>query len=148
MKIVLLKDVPKLGRQYEVKEVKPGYGRNFIIARGFGMIATKSAIAQAERQRQKMEAAVTDKRERLAKEATELSKTTVRLTRRANELGHLFDGIDQNDLATALRAQTIFDLEPEWIALDRPIKEVGTYTISVSHSETKTSFELVVEAEI
>jgi len=147
MKIVLTKDVPKLGRRYEVKEVKPGYGRNFIIARGLGMIATKSALAQAELKRQRLEAALAEKRERLTKEATELSKATVRLTRRANELGRLFDGIDQNDLAVALRIQTTFDLEPDWIILERPIKKVGQHTIVVSHGETKTSFKLIVESE-
>jgi large subunit ribosomal protein L9 len=147
MKIVLLKDVPKLGRQYEVKEVKSGYGRNFIIARGLGAIATKSNLAQAELKRQGMETALAEKRERLTKEAVDLAKVTVRLTKRANDLGHLFDGLDANDLATALRAQTSFDIESDWIKLDRPIKEVGAHTIPVEHGEIKTSFQLVVESE-
>ena len=147
MKIVLLKDVPKLGRQYEVKEVKSGYGRNFILARGLGAIATKSNLAQAELKRQGMETALAEKRDRLAKEAVDLAKVTVRLTKRANDLGHLFDGLDANDLATALHTQTSFDLEPDWITLARPIKEVGTHTIPVEHGEVKTSFQLVVESE-
>jgi len=145
MKIVLTKDVPKLGRQYEVKEVKPGYARNFILARGLGIIATKTALVQAETKRWGMETALIEKRERLAKEATEMSKTTIRLTKRANELGHLFDSLDVNDLALALRTQTNFDIEADWITLDRPIKEIGTHIISVNHGETKTSFQLIIE---
>ena len=147
MKVVLLKDVPKLGRQYEVKEVKSGYGRNFILARGLGVIATKSNLAQAELKRRGMETALAEKRERLAKEAVDLVKVTVRLAKRANELGHLFDGLDASDLAAALRAQTSFDLDPDWIVLNRPIKEVGSHIIAVEHGEIKTSFQLVVESE-
>ncbi|MEK7621709.1 MAG: 50S ribosomal protein L9 [Patescibacteria group bacterium] len=147
MKVILLKDVPKLGRQYEVKEVKPGYARNFILARGLGAMATKITLAQADFKRQGREAALIEKRERLAKEASELEKVTIRLTRRANDLGHLFDGLDANDLIKALRSQTNFDLESDWIALPRPIKELGTHTIPVSHGETKTSFQLIVEPE-
>lgn len=147
MKIILLKDVPKLGRQYEVKEVKAGYGRNFLIARNLGAIATKSALAQAELKRRELERETAAKRERFAEEAIKLGSTAIKLVKRANELGHLFDGLDAGDLAEALRAQTGFDLEPDWIALNRPIKEIGTHTIPVSHGETKTSFQLVVEAE-
>ncbi len=147
MKVVLLKDVPKLGRRYEIKEVKSGYARYFILARGLGSIATQSALIQAEIERRRLETALTEKRERLFKEAENLEKTIVRLTCRANELGHLFDGLNANDLAQALRSQTNFDLEPDWITLSRPIKEVGTHIISVSHGETKTSFQLVIEPE-
>jgi len=148
MKIVLLKNVPELGRPYEVKEVKAGYGRNFILARGLGIIATKTALAQAEIKRDKLERATVEKRERLVKEVAELKQITITLTKRANELGHLFSGIDNNDLVEALRVQTTFDLEPNWVTLKQPIKEIGTHTIPVSHGEIKTSFTLVVEPEI
>ena len=148
MKIVLLQDVPKLGRKYDIKEVKPGYGRNFLIARGLGSIATESARVQAEAKRHELDKVMTEKRDRLTKEATALEQATVKLTRRANELGHLFDSIDENDLAEALRAQTSFDIETSWITLDQSIKEIGSHTIPVSHGEIKTSFQLVVEPEI
>ena len=147
MKIILLKDVPKLGKQYEVKEVKSGYGRNFIIARGLGTIATKPMLAQVELRRRELETAVAEKRAKLAKEAAGMMAATVTLAKRANELGHLFESISKEDLATALRLQTGFDIEADWINLEKPIKEVGTHTIPVAHEEVKTSFQLIVEAE-
>ncbi len=147
MKIVLLKDVPKLGKQYEVKEVKSGYGRNFIIARGLGTIATKPILAQVELKRRELETVVAEKRAKLAKEAAGMVKATVTLQKRANELGHLFEGVSKEDLAVALRLQTGFDIEADWITLAKPIKEIGPHTIPVAHEETKTSFQLIVEAE-
>ena len=148
MKIVLLKDVPKLGRQYDVKEVKAGYGRNFLLARGLGTIATKSVLTQVELKRQQLETALGEKRARLVNEASVLAKTTIHLAKRVNELGHLFDSIDAEDLVLALRTQTGFDLEANWITLARPIKEIGLHTILVNHEEIKTSFQLVVEPEV
>lgn len=148
MKIVLLQDVPKLGHKYEIKEVKPGYGRNFLIARGLAMIATKSALIQAEAKRLELDKVTGEKRDKLAKEATALEQVTIKLTKRANELGHLFDSIDENDLTEALRAQTSFEVETSWITLGHPIKEIGSHTIPVSHGEVKTSFQLVVEPEV
>ena len=148
MKIVLLQDVPKLGRKYDIKEVKPGYGRNFLITRGLGMIATRSTLIQAEAKRRELDNMMVEKRDRLTREATALEQATVKLTRRANELGHLFDSIDENDLAEALRAQTSFDIETGWITLGHPIKEIGSHTIPVSHGEAKTSFQLVVKPEV
>ncbi len=147
MKIVLTKDVPKLGRQYDIKEVKAGYGRNFIIARGLGMIATKSILAQVELRRRELETAVAEKRAKLAKESAGMMAATVTLAKRANELGHLFESISKEDLALALRLQTGFDIEADWINLEKPIKEVGSHTIPVAHEEVKTSFQLIVEAE-
>ncbi len=148
MKIVLLQDVPKLGHKYDIKEVKPGYGRNFLIARDLAMIATKSALAQAETKRLELNKTLGEKRDKLSKEAKALEQATVKLTRRANGLGHLFDSIDENDLVEALRAQTSFDVETGWITLAHPIKEIGSHTIPVSHDEVKTSFQLVVEPEV
>jgi len=149
MKIILLRDVPKLGRKYDIKEVKAGYGRNFILARGLGLIANKATLAQTEIKRRELDKVRTEKRDRLTKEeTTALEQTTVKLTRRANELGHLFDGIHESDLAEALRAQTPFDIETNWITLDHPIKEIGSHTVPVSHGDTKTSFQLVVEPEV
>lgn len=144
MKIVLTKDVPKLGRQYDVKEVKPGYGRNFIIARGLGMIATKSILVQMELKRRERETTLLEKRDKLVKEAVEMMKATVTLEKRANELGHLFESVGKEDLTLALRQQTGFDIEADWVTLEKPIKEIGAHTIPVVHEEVKTSFQLVV----
>lgn len=131
MKVVLLVDVPKVGKAGEIVEVKDGYGRNFLIKNKKGLPGTKENI-EAALQRQ------ADEAERLAQEkaaAVELAKridtTTITIKERASEEGTLFGSVTAKDIAIALKEQTGIEVDKRKIALEEPLRNVGKAEVRV-----------------
>ncbi len=126
MKILLIKDVKALGLAGEIKEVKPGYGQNFLIKKGFAKNATTEVIKQfQEDQKQQME----QKAENLAqankfKEMIESSKYTIRHKVGAN--GHLIGGITNKEVASVLATHNI-TIDKKSITIKEKIKTIGIY---------------------
>jgi len=140
MKVILLRDVPTVGRKHEVKEVADGYARNFLIARGLAQLATQGAQAEVARSRVNKEV----QRTLLKKELSALTKGGITLTREANEEGHLFAGIHAGDIAVELSQKIGIQLKSEHIVLEKPIKTIGSYTIPVVVGEDHTEMTLTI----
>jgi len=144
MKIIFLKDIPKIGKKYEVKEVTDGYGRH-IVSKGFAEPATKEVLARVEK---KMLTDASQKKvheELLLKTLENLDGTTVTLRGKANEKGHLFASIHKEEILAELKRSTRLDMHPDYIILDRPLKEVGVYEIPVVIEKNRVTFMVVVE---
>lgn len=146
MKIILLKDVAKLGKKNDVKEVSSGHALNFLIPRGEAIAATKQSLKQVDLRKNKEEGERMVENELLAKNIEDLNKTTLTVKGKANDKGHLFAGLHQKELAAELLKQTRLQISPEAIQLEHPIKEVGEHTISVKAGGKSASFKLVIEA--
>ncbi len=145
MKIILLKDVPKVGKKYETKEVPDGYGRNFLLKRGLAEVATAGAIKRVEEI--KKTAAVEKKiqEDLLMKNLEDLNGITITLKEKANEEGHLFAGIHKEEIISEIKKETRLDIIPEYIDLDKPIKKIGEFDIGISVNGKKAKFKLIVE---
>lgn len=145
MKILLLKDVPGLGRKSDIKNVADGYASNFLFPRGLAKAANAATEKQvmAEREKSRLEQAVRD--DLLQKNLKSLSGVRVVIKGKANEQGHLFAGIHQNEISQALKKQHGLDISAESIELQEPIKAVGEYDISVSALGKMESLKLSVE---
>lgn len=141
MKVVLLKDVKDMGRAHTAVDVSDGHALNFLIPRKLAIPATPTSLKQAE-SRVKM---VQDRKELDVKLVSErlgqLAEGKVTIVKKANEQGHLYDGVDARELAEAAQ------LPEEAIKLEKPIKELGTFTIPVAAGEDFGSFELEIVAE-
>lgn len=145
MKVILLKDVSKVGQQYEVKEVSSGYALNFLIPKGFAKVASPDEVKRiekikAEKAKQK-EKELTELKEKLAK----VSKGNIELQYQANEKGHLFKGIGKEDIAKALEEKGV-KVDPQYIVLDTPIKEVGEHEVEIKIGKEKAKLNLKVVA--
>lgn len=141
MKIVLLKDVKKLGRAGTVHEVSDGHAFNLLIPRLLAVQATPAAMKQAESMAAQ-EGARREVDEKLVEERiAALAEGRTVITRKANEHGHLYDGVDAKDIAEATQ------LPEDAISIERPFKEVGTYEVPVSMGKDFGSITVVVEAE-
>src|SRR5918911_4425735 len=131
MKIVLMKDVPNLGSAGEVKEVADGYARNYLMPKGFAVLASKGLIKQAqeraEAQRKRDLRARTDA-EALAQR---INGRTVRFTARVGELDRLYGSITNADIAEKLTAQTGIEIDRLRIDLEEPIKRIGIYPVKI-----------------
>jgi large subunit ribosomal protein L9 len=146
MKIILLKDVPKVGKKYETKEISEGYAVNLLIPRGLAIAATPAAIARIGTEKARMEGERKVQEELIAKNLKQLEGATITIAERANDKGHLFAGIHKTELIPQIEKQTRIQISPEYIVLEKPIKQTGEYTVQVKVGEKSAKFKLVVTA--
>jgi len=133
MQLVLTEDVQHLGKQGEVVEVKPGYGRNYLIPRGMAIVPTEHNIRLLERYKirvqQARESRIADLKN-LAEQIQRLAGITIEAN--ANEEGHLYGSVGAAEIARGLRAKGLM-VEPEMVCLDGgPIKEVALYAVRLN----------------
>ncbi len=147
MKIVLLKDIPKVGRKYDIKEVSEGHALNMLIPRGLAMIATAQAVKKVETLKAND---TTDKKiqlELLLKNLEIIKNLTLHLKEKANDKGHLFAGVTKEMLAEEIQKATKLNTDPESIKLNKPIKEVGEFTVELEAGGKTAKFSVVVETK-
>lgn len=130
MRVILLKDIPALGKAGAVKEVKEGYARNYLIPRGLAAEASERNLRALEGQRK----AVADRAQREKTEsehlASGLESALIEVAARGGEGGRLFGSVTAQDIADAL-VRAGFDVGKKQIDLGEPIKTAGFYKIPV-----------------
>lgn len=147
MQVILLQDVAKVGKRYEVKNVANGYALNFLIPRQLARAATPEAIADIEQQKQQKAESQALTEQTLAEALTKLTGTTIEIQSKVNEQGHLFAALHEKEVVAAVEAQTGVIIDKESIQLEHPIKEVGEHTVNVVKGETTGTLNLNVVAE-
>lgn len=147
MKVLLIKDVKALGKAGEVKEVKDGYGQNFLIAKGFAKAATTEVLRKYESDKKKETENLRFELANLEKLKEELAKITISISKPLGANGHLFGGVTKDEIANALKEQKNIELDKKSLELPS-IKELGTYDISakLGHS-IQANFKLEVKAQ-
>jgi large subunit ribosomal protein L9 len=147
MKVILLKDVPKIGRKYETKDVSDGHAANFLIPRGLAEVATNSSIKKVANLRALEEAEHKIREDLLLKNLADLEGTHIEVTEKANDKGHLFAGLHKEEIAKLVVSQTRLEILPAHIVLDKPIKTLGDHEIHVEVQGKKVKFKLTVNAK-
>lgn len=151
MKIVLLKDVEKLGKAGDIKEVADGHARNLLIPQGFAEVATPSAIKKSEilraMQAKKVETSLVQTEEFVSK----IDNLTIKINAKANENGQLFGSISAkmiiDAMAATLNEKTLAIGETQ-IVIKEPIKEVGEYPIIINFDHgLEAAITVVIEAD-
>ncbi|MDQ6681788.1 MAG: 50S ribosomal protein L9 [Chloroflexota bacterium] len=130
MKVILKRDVKGLGREGEMKEVKDGYARNFLIPRGAALLADRGTVANWERHRDQRE-----ERERAVRAAAEAVAERLRELRleipvKAGEKNRLFGSVTNREVAELINQQGI-EVDRHQVHLREPIKSVGEHRVSV-----------------
>jgi len=130
MKVLLIKDVYKLGRAGDVKKVADGYGRNFLIPQGMAVLATPGAMKTADRIRSK----ATEKRAILNNEmgvvAEALVKIQLTFNARAGETGKLYGSITSQDVADAIEKKTGIHVKRQQLDM-QPLRTLGEHNIRI-----------------
>ena len=142
MKVMLVKDVYKLGRAGDIKKVADGYGRNFLIPQGFAVLATAGALKQAERVRSQAEIRRAEQNSELKGLADQIQGVTVTFAAKAGETGKLYGSITTQDVATAISEQTRFEVKKQQVDM-QPIRNLGEFTAHV-----RLTMDLVPEVKI
>jgi large subunit ribosomal protein L9 len=136
MKVLLLKDVYKLGRAGDIKKVADGYGRNFLIPQGLAMLATAGALKQVDRIRSQAEVRRTEQNSELKDLAAKINGLNLVFHAKAGETGKLYGSITTQDVATAITEKVRYeDMQP--------IRVLGEYTVHV-----RLTMDLVPEVKI
>ncbi|MDF0531554.1 50S ribosomal protein L9 [Tsukamurella sp. 8F] len=150
MKLILTADVDNLGGPGDTVEVKDGYGRNYLLPRGFAIVATRGAQKQVEGIRRSQEA----KRVRGLDHANELKQAiegleAVNLAVTTAESGKLFGSVTPADVAGALKAAGGPSVDKRNLTLPKGhIKSTGTFPVEVSlHPDVRAKFSLTVAAK-
>ncbi len=126
MRVLLLKDVYKLGRAGDVKKVADGYGRNYLFPKGLAVLATPGALKQSDRIRASAETQRTRMNEELGGVAERIAGLTLVFPAKAGETGKLYGSITTAMLAEAITRETGFAADRRQID-SQPIKTLGVH---------------------
>ncbi len=142
MKVLLLKDVYKLGRAGDVKKVADGFGRNFLLPQGMATLATPNSLKQAE----KIKSEAVKQRAALNQEmsavAEVLSGLSIGFPAKAGETGKLYGSITAEDVATAIKARTKIEVKRQQIDM-QPVRTLGEHKIYI-----RLTMDLVPELNV
>jgi large subunit ribosomal protein L9 len=130
MKVLLTKDVYKLGRAGDVKKVADGYGRNFLLPQGLAVLATPGALARSESIRQQANTKRAVLNNEMSGVAEILSKLTLTFPSKAGETGKLYGSITSAMIAEAIQKKSGIEVQRRQMELE-PIRTLGTYNVHV-----------------
>ncbi|MDP3779040.1 MAG: 50S ribosomal protein L9 [bacterium] len=147
MKVLLLKDVPDVGRKNEVKEVNDGFARNFLLLKKLAVPATSDKVKAVETEK-------TNKKHKQASDikkfqdiADKLKSVEVVIVTKVGEKGKAFGSIGSHQIKKALDVKGI-NIEEGWISLEEPIKTTGSKTIDITFPQGVVgSFTVIIKPE-
>jgi len=149
MKLILKQDIENLGEAGQVVQVKPGYGRNYLLPQGLAYVASEANMKRLEEEQAK--AHERSRRDYLEarRRASQLEGQSLTFTVRAGEDGKLFGSVTTADIAERLNADGLdFELDRRTIQLDEPLKLLGVFAVPVRlHAEVQAEVEVRLERE-
>lgn len=148
MQVILITDIANLGHKDDIIDVKPGYGRNYLIPQSFAILATPSAkkvLAENLRQRAHKEAKIKEEASELAQK---LEGVKLTIATKTSSTGKIFGSVNSIMIAESLKGQG-FDIDRKKILVKADaIKEVGSYTATIKlHREVKVDIDFEVVSE-
>ena len=147
MRVILLQDIDKLGKKCEIKEVKDGYARNFLIPKKMVKLATKESLKRLENQK---EAEVKKEEEGLKKiqqKASEIEGLEIVIPVKMGEEGQLFESITEQKISDKLKEMG-FEIKKAQISLEEPIKEIGEFPAKIKFDHNlETEIQVIIVEE-
>lgn len=148
MKVILLKDVKKLGKEGDIVEVNNGYGRNYILPKKIGVEVNNENLNDLKLQNENEKKLAKENLEaaKALKEDLEAKKVTVKI--KAGKEGRTFGSVSTKDIQKAIKEDLKLDIDKKKIVLKDTIKSLGTYNVTIKlHKKVSAKVRLSVEAE-
>jgi large subunit ribosomal protein L9 len=136
---ILLEDVQSLGEKGAIVDVSSGYLRNFLLPRKLAEAATTASIEAAAKRRAAAEKLAREAVDRARESAQLLGKTVLTIPQQAGDDGRLFGSVTTQDIADAIRDARGIRIDKRKVQLDDPIKNIGTYMVTVEISDGVTA---------
>lgn len=147
MKIILLKDVKKIGKKYEVKEVADGYALNSLIPNDIAVPATHSYLKLIEAKKKQSALMKEDFKKAFEYAISKLPGGKLHISGKVNEKGHLFAGIHEDQIIAEFKKETGVILCSEHFEMEKPLKEIGEHTIDLKIEGDKYKLNIVIKPE-
>ncbi|MFA7252798.1 MAG: 50S ribosomal protein L9 [Candidatus Paceibacterota bacterium] len=146
MKIILLKDVKKIGKKYDIKDVADGFALNMLIPNKSAIPATTGNINMID-VKKKADLFLTAKNDfELQKALNEIKGVAITMSGKVNDKGHLFAGIHKEEIVEELKKQKGVNLSVDHLVLEKPIKEIGEHAIPVKIGDREVTFKLLIQS--
>ncbi len=147
MKVILMTDVEKTGSAGDLIKVKDGFARNYLLPKGFAVVATAGNMKRIGAIKEKAEAERLKKLDELKAFAKTLENVEIRFLRKADENGHLFGSVSEVDIVHELEKKEL-NIHKAMIQMDKHFKETGEFTVNVKFSaEVVAKLKVFVEVE-
>ncbi|MBD9537762.1 50S ribosomal protein L9 [Stenotrophomonas sp. STM01] len=148
MKLILLQKVTNLGGLGDLVDVKPGYGRNFLVPQGKAVPATESNVAEFEAKRAEYEAKAKAAHDGAEGRAAKFEGASVTIGAHASTEGKLYGSVGPRDIAEAFTAAGLELSKSEVILGEGAFRNVGEYDVIVKlHADVETTVKVIVEAD-
>jgi large subunit ribosomal protein L9 len=147
MKVILRQDINNLGQMGEIVTVKDGYGRNYLIPRGYAYYASEGAMNRLQQEKKQYAKRVAQAKETAEKLAQELTEVQVSLQMKVGEEGRLFGSVTPQMIAEQLEEKG-YKIDRRNIVIDEPIKTLGVFDAKVKlHPEVVVQLKVWVIGE-
>ena len=140
MKVILLQDIEKIGKKFEIKELKNGYVRNFLVPNGLAKPATREALKWLEVQKEFLEKKAEEELKKIQGVASGVDGMEVIISVKVGDQGQFFEKINAQKIIDKLKEMG-FEVKKTQITLDQPIETIGEFPV-------KIKFQDNLEAEI
>jgi len=131
MKVILLQDIENIGKKYEIKEVKDGYARNFLIPKDLAKLATKRALQWLEEQKETVENEAEEDLKKTQEVASKIDGIELSIAVKTGPDNQLFESINNVKISEKLK-ELGYEIKKSQINLEKPIKELGEFPIKIS----------------
>lgn len=144
MQVILQEKVPQLGEAGDIVNVKPGYGRNYLLPRGLAVTADPKNVRMLDHQKRVVQAKESKRKTKAEELARKLAELSLTISREAGEGEKIFGSVTTKDIAEGLRREN-FIVDRHDIKLEEPIKQLGIFDVEVKlHSEVNGTVKVWV----
>jgi len=147
MKIILIKDVKKIGRKYDIKEVADGYALNALIPYGLAVPATPNYLKSIEEKKKHDVLLKQDFKKAFEYAVSKLPDGKLHISGKVNDKGHLFAGIHEGQIIDEFKKETGVILSPEHFDLEKPLKEIGEHPVELKVEGEIYKLSIIIKAE-
>ena len=147
MKIILIKDIEKLGKKYEVKEISSGYARNYLIPKKLAVQATDKLLKWAEAKGEEQEKKAEEKLEKISNSVSNIDGLEVEISVKIGDEKQLFEKINQQKISEALK-ELGYDIKKTQIELEEPLQEIGEFPVKLKFQDgLEAEIKIIITAE-
>lgn len=135
MKVIFLDQVPGVATRGDVKNVKPGFFRNYLLPQKKAVLATEPLLKEWDELKKRMLIEKEQLRGKLEEMKRRLSAAKLKIEKKVTAKGTLYGGVKPADIAKAVRAEYSVEIPEEAVMIEKPIKAVGTYEVRLNFGE-------------
>jgi large subunit ribosomal protein L9 len=147
MKVILLEDMDKLGKEGDVVDVAPGYARNYLLAKQKALLSTAGNMKRFEEIKKRKTIQYLKSKEEAEKLAEKLNTLSITCVAKAGENEKLYGSVTSADIAELVKNEG-YELDKKKIVIEEPIKSLGVYSIIIKlHPEVQATIKLWVVSE-